>query len=116
MDPVSGASYFFNLKTGETSEEHPNMRVARATERKERLKAEVNLGDRLARLQRYVEELEASLAGQLEQLDAAAQVELRMSTAAWRRACCYPTYFRAERERGNSSDQQPATRPATPRY
>ena len=36
MNVESGESYFFNVRTGESSDEHPNMKQVRATERKQR--------------------------------------------------------------------------------
>ena len=65
MDMVSGASYFFNLKTGESSEEHPNLKQAQAVEKRQRQQGEEALGKRLALLREYEEKL---LAAQVEKV------------------------------------------------
>jgi len=97
MDPATGGTYYFNLKTAETTQESPNLRVVRATEKKERGRAEARLRDRLAKLQGYVEAVEERAAEQLKVYDAQMGIELRAGTVAWRRACCFPGYWRAER-------------------
>jgi hypothetical protein len=53
MNVERGESYFFNVRTGESSEEHPNMRQVRATERKQRQLAEAQMAERLERLRDY---------------------------------------------------------------
>ena len=57
MNLERGESYYFNVRTGESSEEHPNMRQVRATEKKQRQLAEAQMRDRLERLRDYEEQL-----------------------------------------------------------
>ena len=57
MNTLTGASYFFNLKTGEAAEEHPNLKAAKKTERTQRKLAEEQLSERLATLREYEERL-----------------------------------------------------------
>ena len=57
MNVERGESYFFNVRTGETSEEHPNMKQVRATEKKQRQVGEQQMQERLCRLQGYEEQL-----------------------------------------------------------
>ena len=66
MNVEEGTSYFFNARTGESSEEHPNMRQVRATERKQRALAEAQLTERLERLREYEGELGAAEEAQAE--------------------------------------------------
>jgi len=66
MNVERGESYFFNVRTGESSEEHPNMRQVRATEKKQRQLAEAVMKERLMRLRDYEEQLRE---GQRLQLD-----------------------------------------------
>ncbi|KAL1503756.1 hypothetical protein AB1Y20_012225 [Prymnesium parvum] len=82
MDVGSGESYYFNVRTGESSAEHPNMRQVRATARKQRALAEAAMTERLACLQTYESQL---CEGRLAQLRAyAAQAEyLWRSTLPW---------------------------------
>ena len=72
MNMVSGASYFFNLKTGESSEEHPNLRNAQAVEKKQRQQGEAELEKRLSLLREYEEKLQAGQAAQLRQYSSSA--------------------------------------------
>ena len=65
MNVEEGKSYFFNVRTGESSEEHPNMRQVRATERKQRQLAEEQMAERLERLKAYEEQLADGEDGQL---------------------------------------------------
>ena len=53
MNVEKGESYFFNVRTGESSEEHPNMRQVRTTERKQRQAGEEQITERLKRLKDY---------------------------------------------------------------
>ena len=53
MNVERGESYYFNVKTGESSDEHPNMRQARATEKKQRALGEQQVSERLERLKEY---------------------------------------------------------------
>ena len=72
MNMVSGASYFFNLKTGESSEEHPNLRNAQAVEKKQRQQGEAELEKRLSLLREYEEKLHAGQAAQLRDYSSSA--------------------------------------------
>ena len=65
MNIDSGQSYYFNVRSGESSEEHPNMKQVRATEKKQRALAEAAMGERLKRLQAYDEALREGQAAQL---------------------------------------------------
>ena len=76
MNTLTGASYFFNLKTGEAAEEHPNLKAAKKTERTQRKLAEEQLTERLATLREYEERLADGRAAVLERYAAEA-------TAAW---------------------------------
>ena len=86
MNVERGESYFFNVRTGESTEEHPNMKQVRACEKKQRGIAEAEMEERLARLKDYEQRLGD---GQLEQLELygehAASV-LRESSALWQPA------------------------------
>ena len=66
MNVERGESYFFNVRTGESSEEHPNMKEVRKTEKKQRKLAEEAMEERLARLQGYEEQLRDALRTELE--------------------------------------------------
>ena len=66
MNVERGESYFFNVRTGESSEEHPNMKEVRKTEKKQRKLAEETMEERLARLQGYEEQLRDALRTELE--------------------------------------------------
>ena len=66
MNVERGESYYFNVRTGESSEEHPNMRQVRATEKKQRQVGEGQLRERLERLREYEELLRAGEEQQLE--------------------------------------------------
>lgn len=79
MNLGSGESYYFNVRTGESSEEHPNMRQVRATERKQRQLAEATISERLNLLRGYEDQL---VDGRTEQL---ANYE-QASAAVWRAA------------------------------
>ena len=57
MNVEHGSSYYFNVRTGESSEEHPNMRQVRATEKKQRALGEQELRERLDLLRGYEEQL-----------------------------------------------------------
>ena len=76
MNTLTGASYFFNLKTGEAAEEHPNLKAAKKTERTQRKLAEEQLSERLATLREYEERLADGRAQVLERYAAEA-------AAAW---------------------------------
>ena len=76
MNTLTGASYFFNLKTGEAAEEHPNLKAAKKTERTQRKLAEEQLSERLATLCEYEERLADGRNAQLERYAAEA-------AAAW---------------------------------
>ena len=76
MNTLTGASYFFNLKTGEAAEEHPNLKAAKKTERTQRKLAEEQLSERLATLREYEERLADGRVGVLERYAAEA-------AAAW---------------------------------
>ena len=71
MNVEKGESYYFNVRTGESSDEHPNMRQVRATERKQRAAGEAQVAERLGRLRDYESLLregeEARLAEYVEQ-------------------------------------------------
>jgi hypothetical protein len=66
MNVERGESYFFNVRTGESSEEHPNMKEVRKTEKKQRKLAEEAMEERLRRLQGYEEQLRDALRTELE--------------------------------------------------
>jgi len=66
MNMERGESYYFNVKTAESSEEHPNMKQVRATHAKQRALAEAAMEERLALLQGYEEQLREGLLKQLE--------------------------------------------------
>eukprot|EP00900_Chrysochromulina_parva_P024122 jgi/Chrpa1/6343/Chrysochromulina_OHIO_Genome00016702-RA len=66
MNVERGESYFFNVRTGESSEEHPNMKEVRKTEKKQRKLAEEAMEERLTRLQGYEEQLRDALRTELE--------------------------------------------------
>lgn len=53
MDQTSGATYYLNLKNAQTQEEHPNLRLARVHSKKQRVKAEAALAERLSVLTEY---------------------------------------------------------------
>ncbi|KAL3925740.1 MAG: hypothetical protein SGPRY_003578 [Prymnesium sp.] len=66
MNVGSGESYYFNVRTGESSEEHPNMRQVRATEKKQRALAEATMTERLKHLRSYEEQLVEARDQQME--------------------------------------------------
>jgi len=80
MNSANGESYYFNLRTGESSEEHPNMRQIRSLERKQRALAEQRLAVRLTRLRNYVQGMEAVLTDQLAQYRTLALAQARRQT------------------------------------
>jgi len=86
MNVGSGESYYFNVRTGESSEEHPNMRQVRATEKKQRALAEAAVGERLQHLRDYEQRL---LEGQTHQMGVYAEG----AEAGWRGAL--PWSYRA---------------------
>lgn len=97
MEPSTGGTYYFNLKTAETTTEHPNMRVARATEKREFAKGEAKLAQRLNRLRLYESGLEGKFADEMQGFEEAVGRQMRELTTGWRRACCFPVYYRAHR-------------------
>lgn len=89
MNVGSGESYYFNVRTGESSEEHPNMRQVRATEKKQRALAEPKVAEILQQLRDYEQQLLQGQANQLSLYAEEAQV-------AWQAALpwghCRATY------------------------
>ena len=81
MNVERGESYYFNVRTGESSEEHPNMKIVRSTEKKQRQLAEEQMGERLSRLQQYEEQLNDGQSAQLESYSQAAARVLADSAA-----------------------------------
>ena len=73
MNVERGESYYFNVRTGEASDEHPNMKQVRATERKQRQLAEKTIEERLERLREYEEQLRGGEHSQLELYSEAAR-------------------------------------------
>ena len=72
MNVERGESYFFNVRSGESSEEHPNMKLVRATERKQRKLGEAQMEERLQRLQGYEEQLRDGERAELDRYNACA--------------------------------------------
>lgn len=95
MDADTGDSYFFNMKTGESSSENPNLRVARATEKKQRAAGEAALRARLETLGAYEQGLVDAFDGWLAEYAADAW-ELASceggSFGLWRRAHAFPLH------------------------
>jgi len=79
MNVERGESYYFNVRTGESCQEHPNMRQARATERKQRQLGEATLTERLERLREYQEVLDS---GQLAEMQEYAKQALAVCVQA----------------------------------
>ena len=69
MNVERGESYYFNVRTGDSSEEHPNMKQVRATEKKQRQLAEAQIKERLDRLREYEELLRDGEEGHLERYE-----------------------------------------------
>ena len=91
MNVEEGQTYYFNVRTGESSEEHPNMRQVRATEKKQRGIGEAQILERLTRLKEYEEQLRGGEEAQLEQyvvhaakaLSDASALRLPAANARW---------------------------------
>lgn len=113
MDPSTGGTYYFNLKTAETTHENPNARVARATEKRQRAKGEANLSERLKRLEVYAHGLEEKHADEMRAFEVAVAREMIETTLGWRRACCFPTYYRANRASVAGGSSRTSTRAAS---
>eukprot|EP00965_Chrysotila_dentata_P216660 6189504-Pleurochrysis_carterae.AAC.5 len=86
MNVSTGKTYFFNLKTGESSEEHPNVEVGRATERKQRGIADKAIEKRLAKLRDYEATLLQALRDQMAQAEQILAQQIADHMDAWRGA------------------------------
>jgi hypothetical protein len=78
-DRHSGRTYYFNLKTGESRQDHPLHQAVEELRKKQQLQAERTLAERVATLREYEQRLQAGLTAQraakLEQLAQAKRLQ-----------------------------------------
>lgn len=68
MDPLSGETFYLNVKTTKTSYEHPNLLLYRQLVKKQRVRAEEQYEERRKRLQAYLLRLEEQHREEMEKL------------------------------------------------